>query len=114
MRVHIVHEHTEEAVEVVLGRRHIQHAGQAMAVGKGGVLLAGFEQEGKLGELLGAGVEVDAREVVAKDVFDGFGAAVAFGHVELEEQVEALVEDVARTAGEVSDLEFLKVGVIYN
>ena len=64
-----------------------------------GILMAGFEQEGKLGELLGAGIEVDAREVLAEYAFDGLAAAVALLYVELEEQVEAFVEDVARAAG---------------
>ena len=85
-----------------------------MSIGKGIVLLASLQQEGEGGELLGTGVEVHTREVVTEDVLDGFASAIAFGNVEVVEQVETLVEDVTGATGEVSDLEFLKVGIIYN
>ena len=66
-----------------------------MCIGKGIVLLASLQQEGEGGQLLGTGVEVNTCEVMTEDVFDGFTTAVAFGNVEVVEQVEALVEDMA-------------------
>ena len=94
MFAHIVHEHTEEVVERILLLRHIEHSWQAMCIGKGIVLLASLQQEGEGGELLGTGVEVNTCEVMTEDVFDGFATTIAFGNIEVVEQVETLIEDM--------------------
>ena len=65
-----------------------------MCIGKGIVLLASFQQEGEGGELLGTGVKVNTCEVMTEDVFDGFATTIAFGNVEVVEQVETFVEDM--------------------
>ena len=67
-----------------------------MGIGKRGIFLAGFQHEGKGGQLLGASVEVNASEVTLEDVLNGLLAAVALIDIEVVEQVEALVEDMAR------------------
>ena len=79
-------------ISVALG--HIEHIGQAMCIGKGIVLLASLQQEGEGGQLLGTGVEINTCEVMTEDVLDGFATAIAFGNVEVVEQVETFVEDM--------------------
>ena len=80
-----------------------------MGIHKGTVLLASLQQQGKRSELLGTGVEVYARQVVAEDVFHRLAAAVALLHVALVEQVETFVQDMSRTAGKVGAGQFVDV-----
>ena len=72
-----------------------------MRIGKSRVFLASLQQKSKLAQLLGTGVEVDTREVVAKDVGYSLRTAIAFGNIKVIEQVETFVENMARTAGKV-------------
>ena len=81
--------------------RHGEHIRQAMRIGKGCILLASLQQEGKLTQLLGTGVEVDTREVVAEDILHSLSTTIAFGNIKVIEQVETLVENMAGTAGKV-------------
>ena len=81
--------------------RHGEHIRHAMCIGKGCILLAGLQQEGKLAQLLGTGVEVDTRKVVAEDILHSFSTTIAFGNIEVIEQVETFVENMAGTAGKV-------------
>ena len=76
-----------------------------MRIDKGGILLASLQQEGKLAQLLGTGVEVDTREVVAEDILHSLRTAIAFGNIKVVEQVETFVENMARAAGEVCYLQ---------
>ena len=66
-----------------------------MCIGKGIVLLTSLQQEGEGSQLLGTGVEVNPCEVMAEDVFDGLATTITFGNVEVVEQVETFVEDMA-------------------
>lgn len=72
-----------------------------MRIGKGCILLTSLQQEGKLAQLLGTGVEVNTREVVAEDILHSLSSAIAFGNIKVIEQVETFVENMARTARKV-------------
>ena len=80
-----------------------------MSIGKAAILLASLQQQGKLRQLLGTCVEVDAPEVVAEDVLHCLATVVALFEVNLIEQVERLVEDVARTASKVGTSQLMDV-----
>ena len=67
-----------------------------MGIGKRGILLTGFQHEGKGCQLFGASVEVNASEVTLEDVLDGLLTTIALIDIEVVEQVEALVEDMTR------------------
>jgi len=56
-----------------------------MCICKGGILLASLQQKGKLTQLLGTGIEVDTREVVAKDILYSLSTAIAFGNIKVIE-----------------------------
>ena len=77
VRHYIIGQRTGQMLLIGIRLRHVQHTGHTMAVGKGGITLASLQQQGELRQLLGAGVDVDARQVAAEDVLDGLAAAVA-------------------------------------
>ena len=60
---------------------HIVNARHHLAIKEAIVLLACLHQEGKRGQLLGTGVEVDAKDILAQDATDSLRAAVAFLHI---------------------------------
>ena len=77
VRHDIIGQRTGQMLLIGIRLRHVQHTRHAMAVSKGGIALAGLQQQGELRQLLGAGVDVDARQVAAEDIFNGLAAAVA-------------------------------------
>jgi hypothetical protein len=72
-----------------------------MRICKGCILLASLQQKGERSQLLGTGVEVDTREVVTEYILHSLSTTIAFGNIKVIEQVETLVENMPRTAGEV-------------
>lgn len=56
-----------------------------MRIRKGCILLASLQQEGKLAQLLGTGIEVDTRKVVAEDILHSLSTAIAFGNIKVIE-----------------------------
>ncbi len=91
--------------------RHVQHSGQHLAVGKRPVLLARLKQQGERGELFGAGVYVNARQVVAKDALHRFSALITRPNVHLIQQVESLKQYMTRAAGRVEQGQVLQFPV---
>ena len=83
-----------------------------MGIGKATVLLTGFQQQGKLCQLLCASVDVNTSEVVAENVLDGLTTAIAFKDIEVIEHIKAFVEDVTRARCKVSKLQLLKVIIV--
>ena len=86
---------------------HIQYPWHQMSIGKAAVLLTGFQQQGKLCQLLGASVDVNTCEVVTEDVFNGLTTAVTFQDIEVIEHIKALIEDVTRARCKIGKLQFL-------
>ena len=52
---------------------HIQHTRHNVGISKAAVLLTGFQQQGELCQLLGACINVNTCQIVAKDVLNGYG-----------------------------------------
>ena len=83
-----------------------------MGISKVAVLLTGFQQQGKLCQLLGASVDVNTSEVVTEDVFNGLTTAVAFKNIEVIEHIKTLIEDVTRARCKVGKLQLLQVIIV--
>ena len=66
-----------------------------MGIGKRGVLLTGFQHEGKSSQLLGASIKVNASKVALENVLNGLLAAVALIDIEVVEQIKTFIEDMA-------------------
>ena len=78
-----------------------------MRISEASILLAILQQEGKLAQLLGTSVEVNTRKVVAEDILHSLSTTIAFGNINVIEQVETFVENMTGTAGEVCYLQIL-------
>ena len=87
---------------------HIQHSRHHMAVEKRVVLLARFHHQGESCQLLCTCIDVHACEIVEEYALYRLFAAVTLVNVEVIEQVESLVKDVATAASEVGHRQFLQ------
>ena len=85
--------------------RHVEYIRQYVGICKACILLASLQQECKLAQLLGTGVEVDTRKVVVKDILHSLSTTISFGNIKVIEQVETFVENMTGTAGEVCYLQ---------
>ena len=83
---------------------HIHHMRKNMCISKCSILLTSLQQKGKSCQLLGTGVEVDTREVVAEDFLHSLSTTIAFGNIKVIKQVETFVENMTGTAGKVGYL----------
>ena len=77
------------------GARHCIHSWHHSPIKEGIVLLTSLHQQGKLRQLLGSCVEVNAQDVVLQDVFYRSTTIIALLLIYQVEQIEAFVEYVA-------------------
>ena len=66
-----------------------------MRIGERLVDLTSLEHQGKNGKLLSTRVDVNARKVVAEDIFDGIVRIVPLGIVDFQQQVEEFGQDMS-------------------
>ena len=76
-----VRECVTQVVLVWIWFRHIQYTRHNVGISKAAVLLTGFQQQGKLCQLLGTSVNINTCEVVTEDVLDGLTTAITFKYI---------------------------------
>ena len=89
-----VRECVTQVVLVWIWFRHIQYTRHNVGISEAAVLLSGFQQQGKLCQLLGTSVNINTCEVVTEDVLDGLTTAITFKYIEVIEHIKAFIENV--------------------
>src|SRR5574344_1808448 len=91
--------------------RHVKYSWQNMSVSKAAVLLTSFEQQSEHSQLLGTGIEVNTSQVITENVLNSLLTAVALQDIEIIEDVESLVQNMAGTTGKVASFQISQLTI---